>query len=66
MAKKKNPPKSAVVTAATLELQKRRDALGAERDKLQSMIDDLTALHESCEEAIAYIEDAVQAMSRYA
>ena len=40
------------------QIEKRRDAVGKERDKLDAMIGDLDALRATCDEAWDYLQRA--------
>ncbi len=46
------------------EIAKHEKTIGAERDRLDKFIDDLTDLRCSCDDAIGLLEDARDALSR--
>ena len=48
------------------EIEKRREAVGKERDKLDELIDELSALRESCDSAWHDLRSAVDALSEHA
>jgi hypothetical protein len=50
----------------TNELEKRRDAIGLERDKLRDMLSDVMDLEEACEEAYNSLNDAIDKLSELA
>ena len=47
-------------------IEKRRDAVGKERDKLYDLIQELSMLHERCEKAYDDLEYAIEALSEHA
>ena len=49
---------------AIAQISKRQEAVGKERDKLDELIGDLTALKEDCEEAFDALQTARDALSR--
>ena len=53
-------------TDLTLELEKRRTAIGVERDKLRELIGEWEDLANSCDTAYDCIDRAIQALSEYA
>ena len=48
------------------QIEKRRDAVGKERDRLDDLIGDLTGLRESCERAWDDLQRARDALSEQA
>jgi len=49
-----------------VEIEKRRKAIGLERDRLNNLISDATDLLETCQEAEEALESAGEALSRCA
>jgi hypothetical protein len=47
----------------TKQIEKRRDAVGMERDRLDVLIGELTDLRENCEEAWGNLQRALDALS---
>lgn len=50
----------------TVALEKRRDAIGAERDKLRELIGEWEDLADSCDTAYDCVNRAIWALSEYA
>jgi hypothetical protein len=48
------------------QIEKRRDAVGKERDKLAEMIGELEALKYTCDDAYESLDFAIEALSRQA
>lgn len=47
-------------------IEKRRDAVGKERDKLDAMVDELMALRETCDAAWHDLQSAIDHLSEQA
>lgn len=54
------------VTEIITQIEKHRDAVGAERDRLDSFIDELSALRDTCEKAWDDLQRARDALSEQA
>ena len=54
------------LSAIVRQIDKRRDAVGKERDRLDDMIGDLEALRETCNEAWDCLQRARDALSEQA
>ena len=55
-----------IFAAATRELEKRRTALGKERDKLRTLADEYEALKETADDAYDNLTYAIDRLSEYA
>ncbi len=47
------------------QLEKAREAIGRERDKLRDMQDDVNTLFKSCEEGYQALDDAISKLSEH-
>lgn len=45
------------------ELEKRKEAVGKERDKIEEAISDMEGLKDKCEEAYYFLEQAIDVLS---
>lgn len=62
-----NPQEADMRTSKVIkQIEKRRDAVGKERDKLDAMIGDLDALRATCDEAWDYLQRARDVLSEQA
>lgn len=52
------------IKQAIKEIEKRQEAVGKERDRLDDLIRDLTSLKEDCDEAYDSLQTARDALSR--
>ena len=48
------------------EIEKRRDAVGKERDKLDTLLNEITNLRDSCEMAWHDLQSAIDSLSEHA
>ena len=49
-----------------VQLEKRRDAIGAERDKLREIVEECEGLEDTCNRAHEALEQAIDALSELA